>query len=392
MIYRTLGKSTMRPGVIGLGCEHLTDQSFEAVDAVVGAAVEHGINLFDVFMPQPEVRSAIGRSLRGRRDKVMLQGHLGVIFRGQYERSRELADCKEFFDDLLLRYRTDYIDIGMFHFVDDYADFETMERNGVIDYALELKASGAIRALGFSSHEPVSARKLVQTGLFDVVMFSVNPAYDLMPAGFDAWDLCLLKDFEKLHHVGGLLPDRAAFYHECEVRGVGVTAMKSLGAGRLLKPDQTPFAAPLTVPQCCAYALDRPAVASVLVGCRTPAEVETAVAYCDATPAELDYSSILGGEASFSLSGKCMYCNHCLPCPVKIDIAAVNKYLDLARATPDAVPPTVQAHYDALKIPASACMFCGLCESRCPFGVPVRENMKLADQIFRRSSSKKPSF
>ncbi len=384
MIYRNLGKSTMKIGVIGLGCEHLEGRPYEEVDAVVGSAIEHGVNLFDVFMPQPEVRSAIGRSLRGRREKVMLQGHLGVIYRGQYQRSRVLADCREFFDDLLLRCQTDYIDIGMLHFVDEFSDFETMVQNGVIDYALELKASGAIRALGFSSHEPVSALKMVQTGLFDVMMFSINPAYDLMPAACDAYDLCALKDFDSLRHVGGVAPDRAALYRECEARGVGITVMKSLAAGRLLSASESPFAAPLTVPQCCAYALDRPGVASVLVGCRTPEEVKAAAAYCGATPEELDYSAILGSEASFSLSGKCMYCNHCLPCPAKIDIAAVNKYLDLARATPDNVPDSVRNHYEALKMPASACIYCGLCEQRCPFGVPVRENMKLADRIFRR--------
>ena len=76
-----------------------------------------------------------------------------------------------------------------------------------------------------------------------------------------------------------------------------------------------------------------------------------------------------------------MYCNHCLPCPARIDIAAVNKYLDLVEL--DGSPAdSVRQHYTALDNTAEACLQCGACEKRCPFTVPVIERMQRAAEIF----------
>jgi predicted aldo/keto reductase-like oxidoreductase len=76
-----------------------------------------------------------------------------------------------------------------------------------------------------------------------------------------------------------------------------------------------------------------------------------------------------------------MYCGHCAPCPKGIDVASVTKFLNLAVAR-GAVPETVREHYAALHKTAGECVQCGECESRCPFGVAVRENMRKAKDIF----------
>ena len=75
-----------------------------------------------------------------------------------------------------------------------------------------------------------------------------------------------------------------------------------------------------------------------------------------------------------------MYCNHCLPCVMGIDIAAVNKYLDLADQS--GVTPTLQAHYSDLQTTASDCIGCGDCETRCPFGVGIVSRMEKAAKLF----------
>ena len=76
-----------------------------------------------------------------------------------------------------------------------------------------------------------------------------------------------------------------------------------------------------------------------------------------------------------------MYCNHCQPCPVHIDVAEVTKFLDLARQQ-EQVPETVRDHYLALAHHAGECIQCGSCEGNCPFGVQVRENMAAAQALF----------
>ncbi len=83
--------------------------------------------------------------------------------------------------------------------------------------------------------------------------------------------------------------------------------------------------------QCIEYALTRPAVAAVMVGCKSRAEIEAALAWCDAPAAERDYTAVMTGLERFSWRGHCMYCGHCAPCSAGIDIAAVHKFRNLAQ-------------------------------------------------------------
>ena len=76
-----------------------------------------------------------------------------------------------------------------------------------------------------------------------------------------------------------------------------------------------------------------------------------------------------------------MYCSHCAPCPKKIDIATVTKFLNLTIAQ-KSLPETVREHYAALEQHAGECIQCGVCETRCPFGVEIRQNMKKAQEVF----------
>ena len=52
-------------------------------------------------------------------------------------------------------------------------------KKDIFDYVRELKSKGIIRHIGFSSHTPSVANRLIDTGLIDMMMFSINPAYDL---------------------------------------------------------------------------------------------------------------------------------------------------------------------------------------------------------------------
>ncbi len=190
-------------------------------------------------------------------------------------------------------------------------------------------------------------------------MFSVNPAYDLLPEGLGS-TAPLFDQATYRQPLLGVNPVREAFYQACQRENVGVTVMKSLAAGALLDAKRSPFGIALTPIQCIHYALDRPAVASVLAGARTPEEILESCRYEQASDEEKDYS---------------------LPCPAHINVAQVNKLLDLAESQPQ-LPPTVQAHYEALERHGSDCVGCHACESRCPFGVAVAENMTRAVQIF----------
>ncbi len=381
MNYRHIPRCNFDVSEIGLGGEHLEKKDKGLVDEVIGAALDGGINIIDVFMPQPEVRTHIGDAIRHARQKVHLQGHIGATLEnGQYKRSRDVAVCDEFIHDFLARFHTDYIDIGMIHFVDNLDDWHTIENQGILEYALQLKQKGIIRAIGLSSHVPNVALKAVQSGQIDVLMFSVNPLFDLLPEQTPIDDLFEQKTYE--HGASsGINPSRQQLYETCARLGVGITVMKTLGAGLLLGADSSPFGQPMTVAQCEHYALTRPAIASVLIGCVSSEQVNQALQYEALSAQEKDYTAVLNTSQRYSANGACMYCNHCLPCPSEIDIAAVHQYYDLSRSLSE-VPATIREHYLALHAHASDCIACGACEERCPFGVEVIQNMEKASALF----------
>ncbi len=219
----------------------------------------------------------------------------------------------------------------------------------------------------------------MESGLIDVLMFSINPAYDMEHADTD---IEALMEYEGLG-TGGFTVDaaRQTLYRRCEQLGVAITVMKALGAGSLLSEKSSPFGVAMTVPQCIQYALDRSGVAVVIVGCDKPSQVREAVCLYDVSPEECDYTHIFFSGKDIVMTGRCMYCNHCQPCPSHIDIAAVTKYVDLARQQ-STVPDSVQQHYASLQAHANDCIMCGQCEPNCPFGVQVRENMEQARGLF----------
>jgi len=379
MQYRPIGNTGMSASIIGLGTEHLDNQPYAMVEETIHAALEHGINMMDLFMPGDEVRSHIGKALAGNRDKVLIQGHIGSTnLQEQYDMSRDLDVCKRYFDRLLTCLGTDYIDFGMLFFLDSDDAVDAIFDNGIVAYAQDLKRQGVVRAIGASAHNPLTAKRIVESGVIDLLMFSINPAFDLMAGSSDIAAM-LTGSFTDMVHSHD--PDRAELYRLCESRGVGISVMKTLGAGKLLSAEHTPFAGPMTPAQCIHYALNRPAVVSTLIGCQGRQQVIDAVSYLTLSEEEKDYAPIISSVKK-DFKGSCVYCNHCLPCPANINIAMVNKYLDIAVLDETRTPPSIRQHYKELDSHGSDCIECGSCEERCPFGVPVMATMKRAASVF----------
>ena len=379
MQYRALGNTGLNVSEIGLGGEWLERCTGEQVKAVVERCEALGINILDCWMSEPNIRTNLGFAMEGRRDKWIIQGHIGSTWQnGQYVRSRDIPLVKEAFEDLLTRFKTEYIDLGMIHYVDEKADYEAVMNGPFIGYVRELKAAGKIRHIGISTHTPAIAKLAAESGEIEMIMFSVNPAFDMMPVTENVNDYFAEKYDENL---GGIDAERVALYNLCEQKGVGITVMKGYAGGRLFKAETSHFGVAMTPVQCLHYALTRPAVATVLVGFSEPAHVDAAVAYETATDEEKNYASVLANAPSHAFNGQCTYCGHCAPCPMEIDIAMVNKLLDLAKMQAE-TPASLREHYRALSANASDCIGCAGCEERCPFHVNVVERMQEAVSVF----------
>ncbi len=380
MRYRELGNTGLLVSEIGMGCEGFSENNCAMTKELFDLAEREGINYFDLYASDPKLRSAVGNALEGRREKIMIQSHICSVWKnGQYLRTRNLAEVKEGFSEMLSLLKTDYIDVGMIHYCDAEKDWQEILDNGILDYARELKAKGLIRHIGLSSHNPIVARKAVESGNIEVLMFSVNPVYDLQPPTENVDDLWADDVYKKTYM--NMDPDRQRLYEVCQSKGVGITVMKCFAGGDLLNAELSPAGAALTPAQCIHYCLTRPAVATVLCGAHTTGQLRECIAYETASDAERDYASAFASFPKISWSGHCMYCSHCAPCPMKISVADVTKFLNLAVSS-GAVPETVREHYKVLEAHGSDCIQCGACEHRCPFGVAIRKNMKKAVEIF----------
>ena len=379
MNYRKLGKTGIEVSEVGFGGEWLErHEEAESVE-LLKYAHEKGINIVDCWMPDPKSRDIIGDAMKGCRESWYVQGHIGSTYQnGQYVRTRDMKYVKPAFEDLLNRFHSDYVDLGMIHYIDSLDDWNNAMNGDYIQYVHELHDKGVIKHIGLSTHNPKIGKMAVETGFIEMILFSINPAFDMRPATEDLDSMFAGYDKDQL---SGIDTERAEFYQMCEANDVGLTVMKGFFGGRLFNKETSPFGVAFTPTQLIHYALTRPGVSSILCGYDTKEQVDEAVYYESATDDEKDYASVLANAPLHSYTGQCTYCGHCKPCPVNIDIAMVNKFYDLAMQQPE-VPESVKAHYEALGTTASACVSCKGCESRCPFGVGISDRMKKTAVLF----------
>ena len=124
MRYRELGKTGLRVSEIGFGGEWLERHDEDHSVELLRYAHDKGINIVDCWMPDPKSRTIIGKAMEGCRDSWFVQGHVGSTWQnGQYVRTRDMEHVKPAFEDLLTRLRSDYVDLGMIHYIDSMEDW-----------------------------------------------------------------------------------------------------------------------------------------------------------------------------------------------------------------------------------------------------------------------------
>jgi aryl-alcohol dehydrogenase-like predicted oxidoreductase len=192
MVYRSFGSTGLQVGEIGLGLEHLDRDDPASIVDTVRAAVESGVNFIDLTIFTPEARDRMGEALRGIRDRVLLAGHLGyrAAEAGTSPLVRDRATSELVFHDLLRRLGIDRIDLAWLSLVDNADDFNrVMSEDGLLDFAQDLRRAGATRFIGMSTHVCSIGMRAVASGAIDVLMFPINPAYDLVPerTGASPW-------------------------------------------------------------------------------------------------------------------------------------------------------------------------------------------------------------
>lgn len=380
MEYRKLGNTGIEVSEIAFGAEFLVERPYEDTEELIRACEANGINFVDCWMSEPDVRSHLGKAIKPNRENWVIQGHIGSTWQNnQYVRTRDMDKVIPAFEDFMERFQIDTLDFGMIHYVDLIEDYENIMNGPFIEYVRKLKDEGTIEHIGLSTHNPDVGMLAAKNPEIELLMFSINPAYDMFGAMEDIEEYRKEEAYDD--SMFGLNPQRAEIYELCEKNGTAITVMKAFAGGNLLSDETSPFGVALTPIQCIHYCLEQKGVSSVFAGVKTVQELEESLKYCSATDAEKDYAETLKNAPKHSFEGQCTYCGHCQPCTSEIDIAMVNKLYDLAK-NKDEVPASIQEHYNNLKFNATDCIACGDCEPRCPFNVHIVDVMLDAQDLF----------
>jgi predicted aldo/keto reductase-like oxidoreductase len=242
---RALGRTGEKLSIIGFGGIVVRDASAEQAAARVRAAIEAGVNYFDVAPSYGNAEDVLGPALEPHRAGVFLacktQG-----------RTREAAE-KEL-ETSLRKLRTDHFDLYQHHAVTSLADVATiLGPGGAMEAFAAARKAGKVRFVGFSAHSVEAATALMEGYAFDTILFPVNYA---------TW------------HAGGFGPQVLA---KAKEKGMGILCLKALakqpwpeGAPRRYeKCWYEPFDVPEEARQALRFTLSHPVTAAVPPGDET---------------------------------------------------------------------------------------------------------------------------
>lgn len=372
MKYRELGKTNLKVSEVSLGTEWLEKKSPEEITSVIRKAVKSGVNYIDIIFNFDDYLEKVSKAIEGSRDKLVLVHHMGSSeHNGKYKKNRSTKSCTETFEKYLKIMKTDFVDILFVHFVltEQKYDEVILKPNGPLDLAQQFQKEGKTKFIGISTHNLKVVEKAAKSGKFDVIMYQINLA-------------------------NNALPNRNKVLSICAQNGVGVVAMKPFAGGTLIKPKKIvtigrwrsggmnlkkKIPAIANPVKCLHYILSQVGVSTTVPGVASIEELNEALAYSTATDEEKDFSLLLK-EFDEYITGECVYCNHCQPCPKDIDIGRIFKLYDLTITTGDKQEPLVE--YKKFDATASDCSQCGNCMERCPFEVEIINKMIEVEKLF----------
>jgi len=356
MEYRTLGRTGLKVSVVGIGSIGFlrANSTEEDVDRIIDRARSGGINLLDTAYAYAlgKTDKMIGKAIRKDRDRWI------IIGRSHMRDPKEFAETTE---ETFKNLQTDVIDIFELHDITAPEVYEATKQPGSIyDVALEAKKSGRIRFIGISTHGKADmVRDMIESDRYDVITISYNAA-NCQRAPGDGEEMARTAD--------ELLPLAAS-------RKMGITIMKPFGGGSLVQPRPGPDGTEILLPplDLLKFCIANPNVASVTPGVETVEHVDVAIE-AGRAGAALTQRQIAELQELASVWGTdfCRRCGYCLPCSEGINIPAAINVLEAFKNAP---PQPDREAYAKLDPKPDVCTDCGVCAERCPYSLPIPENM-----------------
>lgn len=225
MEYRINKRTGDKISVLGFGTSYIAETEERDAVAAIQRAYEGGVNYYDLATAEGRTFPYFGTALSGVRKNVFYQIHFGADYAsGTYGWSTDGETIRRSVEWQLANLKTDYIDYGFIHCIDEVADWKQYRKNGAFAYLMQMKEQGVVKHIGLSSHTPDTIQKVLDDVSVDMLMFSVNPGYD----------------YQKGEYAKGSLDERSAVYSRCEREGIGISVMKPFSGGQMLDAAVSP--------------------------------------------------------------------------------------------------------------------------------------------------------
>ena len=333
MEYRILGKTGLKISRMGFGGIPIQKIDAQGTRKLMEKLKDAGVNYIDTARGYTVSESYLGEALEGIREHFIL---------ATKSMARDKAGMAKDIDISRSNLRTDYIDLYQVH-NPTVAQFEqVIAPGGALEALLEAKEAGKIGHIGITAHSLEVFERALEQPWVETIMFPYNI----------------------VENQGEKLMKR------CTEKNIGFIDMKPLAGGAIENGT-------LALRYICA----NEDVTVVIPGMAEEKEItQNIAAALDNAPLTEEEMAEISHIRNTLGTEFCRRCNYCAPCTAGINISGsilfegyFNRY-DLKDWAYD--------RYMALPVHADACVDCGVCESRCPYNLPIRKMLKRVDETF----------
>ncbi len=323
---RLLGKTNMKVNRVGFGGIPIQRITQEETNKVINELIDKNVNFIDTARAYTISEEYIGNAIEGKREK---------FFISTKSMARDYESMKQDIEISLKNLKTDYIDLYQIHNLKPEEYKTIFDENKAYKALLEAKEEGKIKYIGITSHSLETIEKSIGDEKFSTIQFPYN-----------------------------IIEDQAdEVFKKANKKDIGIIVMKPLAGGAI---DDAKLAI--------KYILSKDYIDVVIPGMESIEQVRENVSVLQDTNITKDDE--LKIQEIRNIMGKrfCRRCEYCLPCPLKINIPQ-NFLLEGYYARYN-LKDWAKERYKSLEVKASACVECGLCETKCPYELPIREMLK----------------
>lgn len=326
---RILGITGLEVAAIGFGGIPIQRVGKDMAFNILEECSKRGVNFIDTARGYNESEELIGEALEKiGRDKFYLASK---------SMKRDKAGMLEELNTSLKKLNVEYIDLFQFHNVRTMEELDMiMSEDGALNALKDAKRQGKIKEIGITSHSPDILDKAIDLGEFATIQCPYNPVEQ---------------------QADGL-------FKKAKDKNIGVIVMKPLAGGAIREASLS-----------LRFILDNPNITVVIPGMDSVEQViENTEVAIDRRSLTKEEEEKLFKEANSLGSEFCRRCGYCLPCPQNIDIPT--QFLMEGYYSRYNLQEWAKSRYDAMEHRAIHCVECGICETRCPYDLPIRKMMK----------------